>query len=390
MPFPIAAAAVAAGSVISSIISGAMNSDAQDSANSTNLASANATNNMNYRIFHEQQQFNENQFNKYLDYSTPLAQRQRFEQAGINPYMAVGQLSSGSPSSSLTSANSVPMQAGHVMPVTGLGDALQGSIERAANVYSTILNANSGSALTAAQTAGQNIDNSYKGKVNDANINKTNAEAKRTNQENQFFDYTLSQRRDLMNISVDTARQQKELLDQQVYGAKIANSIATLDLGIQSKYKEVMFKQQLANLVAQKFATYESVKQGWSHVAIDRQNANTNSYNAKTNRMNADTNRMNAQTNAAVGSAQIRSLIASSIKTAEETAGVKIDNKTKADLNDELLQSVGLDNERKLNENFTPSHIRHAKENGGLEGYFESTVDWLGNRLNTSIPFKSK
>ena len=344
MPFPIAAAAIAAGSVISSIISGSMNSDAQDSANSTNLAATNATNANNYRIFKEQQQFNENQFNKYLDYSTPLAQRQRFEEAGINPYMAVGQLSSGTPSSSLQSANAAPMQAGHVMPVTGLGDALQGSIERAANVYSSILNANSGSALTAAQTTGQNIDNSYKGKVNDANIHKTNAEAKRANQENQFFDYTLSQRRDLMNISVDTARQQKELLDQQVYGAKIANSIASLDLGIQSKYKEVMFKQQLANAVAQEFATYQGVKQGWSHIAIDRQNANTNSYNAKTNRMNANTS-------ARVGAAQIQSMIASSIKTAEETSGIKIDNKTKAQLNQAILQGVGLDNIGKGNNN---------------------------------------
>lgn len=334
MPFPIAAAAIAAGSVISSLISGSMNQDAQDSANSTNLASTNATNATNYRIFKEQQQFNENQFNKYLDYSTPLAQRQRFEEAGINPYMAVGQLSSGTPSSSLTSANASPMQAGHVMPVTGLGDALQGSIERAANVYSSILNANSGSALTAAQTAGQKIDNSYKGKVNDANIGKTNAETQRTNQENQFFDYTLSQRRDLMNISVDTARQQKELLDQQVYGAKIANSIATLDLGIQSKYKEVMFKQQIANLVAQKFATYEGVKQGWSHVGIDKQNANTNSYNAKTNRMNA-------QTNAAVGAAQIRNLVANAIKTTEETSGIKISNKYKNDLEQYTVDLLG-------------------------------------------------
>ena len=344
MPFPIAAAAIAAGSVISSLISGSMNQDAQDSANSTNLASTNATNANNYRIFREQQQFNENQFNKYLDYSTPLAQRQRFEEAGINPYMAVGQLSSGTPSSSLQSANASPMQAGHVMPVTGLGDALQGSIERAANVYSSILNANSSSALTAAQTAGQKIDNSYKGKVNDANIGKTNAEAKRTNQENQFFDYTLSQRRDLMNISVDTARQQKELLDQQVYGAKIANSLASLDLGVQSKYKEVMFKQQLANLVAQKFATYESVKQGWSHVAIDKQNANTNSYNAKTNRMNA-------QTNAAVGSAQIQNLINNAINTSEQTIGLKIDNKTKSQLNQTILQGMGLDNISKSNNN---------------------------------------
>ena len=381
MPFPIAAAAIAAGSVISSLISGSMNADAQDSANSTNLAAANATNANNYRIFREQQQFNENQFNKYLDYSTPLAQRQRFEEAGINPYMAVGQLSSGTPSSSLQSANASPMQAGHVMPVTGLGDALQGSIERAANVYSSILNANSSSALTAAQTAGQKIDNSYKGKVNDANIGKTNAEAKRTNQENQFFDYTLSQRRDLMNISVDTAKQQKELLDQQVYGAKIANSLASLDLGVQSKYKEVMFKQQLANLVAQKFATYESVKQGWSHVGIDKQNANTNSYNAKTNRMNANTS-------ARVGAAQIQSMIASSIKTAEETSGVKIENKYKEKISIQTLRSLGFDADKKMYDNEEPGRIYRWKQQADWNGAAWRDVDQLGYFINRLTPFK--
>jgi len=351
MPFPVAAAIGAAGSVLGSFIGGSTSAAAQRRANETNLQIARETNAQNYRIFQEQQQFNENQFNRWLDYSTPAAQRQRYEDAGINPYMAVGQLQNGTPSSALTSANSAPMQGAQVQPVQGLGDALQNSIERAAGVFSSMISSISDADLKGSQKTGTDIDNQTRGRQNEANVQKTNAETaksgaefRRTEQENSFFDSTLEQRKELMNISVDTAKKQKELLDQQVFQAQLQNSMSNIDLGIASKYKEVMFKQNLANMLAQEFATYQNVAQGWKHVNIEKQNANTNAYNAKTNRMNANTN-------AAVGAAQIQNLISSALKTAEETSGIKIDNKTKAQLNQTILQGLGLDNIDKNNKN---------------------------------------
>ena len=351
MPFPIAAAIGAAGSVLGGLIGGGSSAAAQRRANETNIQIARETNAQNYRIFQEQQQFNENQFNRWLDYSTPLAQRQRYEDAGINPYMAVGQLQNGTPSSALTSANAAPMQGAQVQPVQGLGDALQNSIERAAGVFSSMISSISDADLKRSQKTGVDIDNETRGRQNEANIQKTNAETgktgaefRRTEQENSFFDSTLEQRKELMNISVDTAKKQKELLDQQVFQAQLQNSMSNIDLGIASKYKEVMFKQNLANMLAQEFATYQNVAQGWKHVNIEKQNANTNAYNAKTNRMNANTN-------AAVGAAQIQNLVSSALKTAEETSGIKIDNKTKAQLNQTILQGLGLDNIDKNNKN---------------------------------------
>ena len=349
---PLLGAAIgAAGSVLGSLIGGGSQAAAQRRANETNMQIARETNAQNYRIFQEQQQFNENQFNRWLDYSTPAAQRQRYEDAGINPYMSVGQLQNGTPSSALTSANSAPMQGAQVQPVQGLGDALQNSIERAAGVFSSMISSISDADLKGSQKTGSDIDNKTRGRQNEANIQKTNAETgktgaefRRTEQENSFFDSTLEQRKELMNISVDTAKKQKELLDQQVFQAQLQNSMSNIDLGIASKYKEVMFKQNLANMLAQEFATYQNVAQGWKHVNIEKQNANTNAYNAKTNRMNANTN-------AAVGAAQIQNLISSALKTAEETSGIKIDNKTKAQLNQTILQGLGLDNIDKNNKN---------------------------------------
>jgi hypothetical protein len=351
MPFPVAAAIGAAGSVLGSIIGGSSNAAAQRRANATNLQIARETNAQNYRIFQEQQQFNENQFNRWLDYSTPAAQRQRYEDAGINPYMAVGQLQNGTPSSALTSANSAPMQGAQVQPVQGLGDALQNSIERAAGVFSSMISSISDADLKGSQKTGTDIDNQTRGRQNEANIQKTNAETgktgvetRRTEQENSFFDSTLEQRKELMNISVDTAKKQKELLDHQVMQVQLQNAMANIDLGIATKYKDVMFKQQLSNLIAQEFATYQNVAQGWKHVSIENQNANTNAYNAKTNRMNANTN-------AAVGTAQVQSLVANAIESAARTSGIKIDNQTKGQLNRTILQGLGFDNIDKNNKN---------------------------------------
>lgn len=330
-------AAISGGaSLLGGVVGGLFNKSAQKRANATNLQIARETNAQNYRIFQEQQQFNENQFNRWLDYSTPAAQRQRYEDAGINPYMAVGQLQNGTPSSALTSATSAPMQGAQVQPVQGLGDALQNSIERAAGVFSSLISSTADAGLKGSQKTGTDIDNKTRGRQNEANVQKTNAETgktgaetRRTEQESSFWDSTLEQRKELMNISVDTAKKQKELLDQQVFQAQLQNSMSNIDLGIASKYKEVMFKQNLANLVAQEFATYENVAQGWSHVNIEKQNANTNA--------------KNAQTNAAVGAAQIQNLVANAIKSAEEATGVKIDNETSRKIQKFLVDSAHSD-----------------------------------------------
>lgn len=345
-------AAISGGaSLLGGVVGGLFNKSAQKRANATNLQIARETNAQNYRIFQEQQQFNENQFNRWLDYSTPAAQRQRYEDAGINPYMAVGQLQNGTPSSALTSASSAPMQGAQVQPVQGLGDALQNSIERAAGVFSSLITSTSDAGLKDSQKTGTDIDNKTRGRQNEANVQKTNAETgktgaetRRTEQENSFWDSTLEQRKELMNISVDTARKQKELLDHQVMQVQLQNAMSNIDLGIATKYKDVMFKQQLSNLIAQEFATYQNVAQGWKHVNIEKQNANTNSYNAKTNRMNANTN-------AAVGVAQVQSLVANAIESAARTSGIKIDNQTKGQLNRTILQGLGFDNIDKNNKN---------------------------------------
>lgn len=72
------AAAVAAG------VGGYMNYQAQKSANRTNES-----------LMREQMAYQTSERLATQEYNTPLAQRQRFEAAGINPYMALGNIDAG-------------------------------------------------------------------------------------------------------------------------------------------------------------------------------------------------------------------------------------------------------------------------------------------------------
>lgn len=92
MPLPLLGAAILGGSSIISGISSALGSGyssrkafaAQEAANATNLQIARETNQANRDLWHEQ-----------TEYNSPLNQMNRFRAAGINPFMALSQISPG-------------------------------------------------------------------------------------------------------------------------------------------------------------------------------------------------------------------------------------------------------------------------------------------------------
>ena len=109
-------------------LAGQMMTNAQ---NAQNVASANR---MNYQIFKEQNEFNLEQWKRNNEYNTPLAQRMRYEQAGINPSLALGNITPGV-ANSATSASSNPMQAPQaVNPVPASIDAYIQSKQADANI----------------------------------------------------------------------------------------------------------------------------------------------------------------------------------------------------------------------------------------------------------------
>ena len=102
-----------------------------NSQNAQNVASANR---MNYQIFKEQNEFNLEQWKRNNEYNTPLAQRMRYEQAGINPSLALSNITPGV-AQATTSASANAMQASQaVNPVPASIDAYIQSKQADANI----------------------------------------------------------------------------------------------------------------------------------------------------------------------------------------------------------------------------------------------------------------
>lgn len=96
--------------------------------NQQNSANTAATNRMNYRIFQEQNQYNLEQWQRNNEYNTPKNQRLRYEEAGINPYLALSNITPGMSQAS-TSSSANAMQAAHAdNPIAPAVDAYNSSM----------------------------------------------------------------------------------------------------------------------------------------------------------------------------------------------------------------------------------------------------------------------
>ena len=343
----IASGISAVGSIVGGLLGGKANQNAQQGANDINLQIARETNQQQYQMFGEQNAFNERMYNQMLTYNTPAEQMRRYSDAGINPYIAAGNVQTGNAQSSLQSAQAPTLHTAQMQAATGMGDALQNSVSQAANVISQYAQ----NELALSQAQKNRAEAGWVDRLNGAQFNKLSAETNNLNQHGSLLglDYkiksdTLGNYIRLSDLSVANAEKTNEQLDVITQSARIENALNNINLGIQSQYGKRMFVAQLSKTLAESFATQAGVRQRDAQIAIDKQNANTNA-------KNANTNAKNANTNAAVGAAQVQSLISSAIKTAEETTGIKIDNKTKSQINQTILQGLGLDNTDKRNKN---------------------------------------
>lgn len=125
---PLAIAAIKAGSSIYSGLSSA--SQARKSQQETNE--------MNYRIFKEQNAFNLDMWNKTNEYNSAKNQVKRLSEAGLNPYLMMSGGDAGT-ASSLTSAAATPMQSPSEQAFYNpVGDAVNGGIDRYMNAASQL------------------------------------------------------------------------------------------------------------------------------------------------------------------------------------------------------------------------------------------------------------
>lgn len=303
MPFPIIPALIAAGSAIAG---GAMGSASNRKTNQTNLQIARETNQMNYQLFQESNAFNEKMYHEANAYNTPSAQMQRYAEAGINPYIAAGNVQTGNTTSALQSAPAPQMHAAQMQPDVNMANGMMSA--------GSIISQYAQNELAIAQARKTNSEANWIDRLNDAYVGNMNANTGVLNSQTGLLNLDAKLKHDtlgnyikLSDLSVANAQETNKSLILQNVHQDLENKLSKINLGIQDKYAEQMFKAQLNSVLVHTLSER-------MHIGIDQQNANTN--------------RMNASTNRLVGSAEIKSLVAGAIESAARTTGIKIDNVT--------------------------------------------------------------
>lgn len=358
----------------SSLLGGMFGSSSQSSANRTNLQIARETNQMQYQMFQEQNAFNERMYNQMQQYNTPAAQMQRYNDAGINPYIAAGNVQSGNAQSALQSAQPLPLHTSQVQPV----DAFKDSFSQIGNVISQYAQ----NELALSQAQKNRAEAGWVDRLNGAQLNKMSAETNNLYQQGSLLglDYklkndTLGNYIRLSDLSVLNAEKTNEQLDVITQSARLENALKNINLGIQSKYGERLFVAQLSKTLAESFATNASVRQRDAQIAIDKQNANTNA--------------KNAQTNAAVGAAQIQNLVSNAIKTAEETTGIKISNKYRNNLEQLSVDLLGNKVASSSSDASRGTQRNILYNENSLRGAVLRYSDYFGDVFSGLNPFKN-
>lgn len=101
-----------------SLIGNIFGASSTNKTNKTNMQINQLNNEFNERMMHKQMDYNTMMWNKQNAYNTPSAQRQRLEDAGLNPYMMLnggnaGVAGSAGSTSAASAASAAPQQAFH-------------------------------------------------------------------------------------------------------------------------------------------------------------------------------------------------------------------------------------------------------------------------------------
>lgn len=280
-------------SAAGSLAGGAIGAFAQSSANKTQM-----------KMFHEQMQFNRDMIREQNAYNTPAAQRARYEEAGINPYLALGNISSGSQQSTMQAPN-----APQIAPVTQFGESLQAASQNTIRNLIDLSQAQADIQLKETNNRILKIEEMYKEKEFLAKIGLMKDQSGKLRSETKGLDLDNFFRFDLNSANLSQLKALTNKTEAETELLRVQKDLASFDLGFKEKHAEEQFKSEMAKLTMETITGY---------------------MNANTNRMNADTNRMDAITRRNLSNAQIENLAADTLKKLVERTGIQLDNTIKA------------------------------------------------------------
>ena len=226
---PLKSSDLAAGAIsgVGSLIGGLFSSHGSRVAARYQLQATRETNQTNRDIAEQNNKFNERMWNLQNEYNTPAMQRARLEAAGLNPYLMMDGGSAGIAQSSPTADTSGTQVAPDV------GSTIAGGYQAMGNSISS--------------AASQIAQMSYQSDLQQANVNKTNAEAKNADLQNQYdslrndfataqflVDLRLKQKQG--DISENEANYLRDSMQDRLDAVKFQNTLS----GSQSSYYNQM------------------------------------------------------------------------------------------------------------------------------------------------------
>lgn len=149
-----------------SLIGGLFGGSGSKKAAKYQLQAARETNQMNYQIAQENNAFNERMWDKQNAYNSPVEQRKRLEQAGLNPNLMMNGGSSG------TAATAPTADTSGIQHVPDIGSTIASGYQQFGNSLSN----------AASQIAGMVYNNG----LQQANVNKAQAEADSASQDVRY------------------------------------------------------------------------------------------------------------------------------------------------------------------------------------------------------------
>lgn len=301
---PLAAGIIAG---VGSLFGGAFSSSGSSKAAKYQLQATRETNQTNRYIAEQNNAFNERMWEKQNDYNTPTMQRARLEAAGINPYLMLDGSSAGEAESAPTADTSGTQVA------PDIGNTIAGGYQA---LGSSISNA-----------ASQIAQMSFQNDLQEANVAKTQAEARNSDLQNQY---------DALRNQFATAQFLTDLRLKQKQGDISEYEANYLRDSMQDRLDSVKFQNTLSGSQA----SYYNQMAGLYD--IQRQLGETNlkwlDREKQVSIMVAIQNARTAASQMHLNYASAKNMIALAGLNAAQAAGVRIDN----DLKDAIFDlSVG-------------------------------------------------
>lgn len=277
----------AVGSVLGSVLSGIFNSNSTSSTNESNLKIAQMNNEYNKQLLQMQLDYNQSAYEqevedwyKQQEYNSPANQRARYEEAGINPALAMIDGSTTSSTASSHNSANIPYSTAPTMQSTqydfsGLG-AAGAAIDQMAKTQSEI------NAIDAV-TEGKQIENQYQSAILDNKIFQAAEQLKDMKYSNQksmlensllSFDNSVKEQRyqnELQTHSLNVQQAEQNIINSKANTAYInaltAMSKYNLKFAEETKYLQVAQIAADVSLVgAQTKESYSRITENFSKI----------------------------------------------------------------------------------------------------------------------------